>query len=98
MGMLSKVLQGNKTFQEKFKEAETKTDQEKIEYIVGNMKILQAGGFGFLICGQCKKDFYTKDKELALEIRKYMHEKVCGNPCKKKFKYDPDKNIIEKVQ
>lgn len=97
MGILTKALQGNKTFRDKYKEAETKTEKEKLDYIVGNMKILQAGGFGVLVCMQCKGDFYTKDKELALELRKYMHTNVCGNPCKKKFKYNKDKNCIEKV-
>jgi hypothetical protein len=38
-----------------------------------------------------------KEAERGIELRQYMHE-LCGNPCKKGFRYNSEKNIIEKVE
>ena len=93
------ILTNNKLFKQKFNEAKDMTQEELFECNMGYIKVLQKAPFGEkIVCSFCKNNFkaFKLDAELGLEARKYMHN-ICGNPCKKHFKYDQEKNIIEKV-
>lgn len=97
------IFQNNKLkkqFDDTFKEAENMTEKEVLEANMGYIKVLQqAPGGQMFVCHLCKHYFKSVGlkKDMGIEAVKYMHD-ICGNPCKKKLKFNSETNQIEKVE